>query len=55
MAALEILEHCHHVLFDDLVIIFDLRSADRKALVTMVTVLLEAYRHTDVSQYYPPL
>ena len=45
---LSVLERCHHVLFDDLVAIFDLVNADRTELVKFIRILLDSYRHSDV-------
>ena len=50
--ATEVLEHCHHVLFDDISAIFDLKNADKNHLVAMVKTLIDGYRHTDVREYY---
>ena len=50
--ATEVLEHCHHVLFDDISVIFDLKKADKNHLVGMVKTLIDGYRHTDVREYY---
>lgn len=49
--ATEVLEHCHHVLFDDISTIFDLKNADKNHLVAMVKTLIDGYRHTDAVSY----
>uniref|UniRef100_A0A1X7SI00 Uncharacterized protein n=1 Tax=Amphimedon queenslandica TaxID=400682 RepID=A0A1X7SI00_AMPQE len=48
---LSVLERCHHVLFDDLVSIFDLVNADRTQLVEFIRILLDSFRHTDAISY----
>ncbi|XP_019855609.1 PREDICTED: exonuclease mut-7 homolog [Amphimedon queenslandica] len=48
---LSVLERCHHVLFDDLVSIFDLVNADRTELVEFIRILLDSFRHTDAISY----
>ena len=47
-AALEILERCHHVLFDDICAIFDLSSAKKQCLLSLIECLTSNYRHTEV-------
>ena len=48
VAALEILERCHHVLFDDICTIFDLHSAEKRHLLSLIDCLTFNYRHTEV-------
>lgn len=47
-AVINVLERCHHVLFDEVVAIFDLMNAERSKLVELIRILLESYRHSDV-------
>ena len=46
--AIDILELCHHVMFDNLVDVFDLKNADREKLVAMIKRLKDDFRITDV-------
>ena len=47
--AIDLLEKCHHIMFDNLVEVFNLRNADRKKLVTMIGCLKNDFRITDVT------
>ena len=50
MRALDILEHCHASLFDNLIEIFDLRRVDRKKLLDLIRTLLDTHYHNEVKR-----
>ena len=51
MRALDIFEHCHASLFDNLIEIFDLRRVDRKKLLDLIRTLLDSHYHNEAVTY----
>ena len=43
-----VLEHCHHVVSEVLISIFDLKNADRNLLVKTMQEIMDNFRYVDV-------